>query len=813
MIRRFFLSLLGCLSLLPGAFVPAAAQTNPAQSLTFTPVPTPAAPHLVFTPLPTSAQVQALTSQLAASQAQVKASQAQILAAQAQVTAANSQVAALTPTTWPGTYANPHTDDTHLVFVHYQLSNYLEGNQQQNGGFSGTVAGYLKDIQEAAAAGKDGFALDAGSITDGGYLGSFANMFTAADQYDAAQKSPDGTYKNNGSGVTRFRLMFLPDYSSVGEDAASVTTLADLFVQYAHRPSMFTFQGRPVLGTYVGDGAAAGQNGAQAVAGVYPALLSQIRAQGVNVLFWPGWFGTGGSTPAQECLAAGAEGNWTFVGGSPLQASSFLPSQEVQAASVKSTLTPAGKPLLWMQTIVPSGYWDGNGRNGRFYSEFGGFRAGGASWMSALLTQHPDEVQEETWNDAGEGSYETRSAATAYLPGHWGYVTNGFVPGWYQDTSGMLTEDAYYIQWYKTGVQPLITSDTLIVYNRPQLAAASLAPTSDPLGGIGAVYGILGDPPGLQDAVNATVFSTGFRLLQLSGVGPVQMRSIQPGINHVVFTGVQAGTPLLSLLKGTQVVRQVQGCPIAATAALADVNTYSAASVPGVKFTLAVPRPAGLTLDRVGIMCRSTQTSYRALGVRNLVASDVSGATPVPFLKASLNNPAAIGKTLDLATLPGDDALAQYDYGYGHGALSLQADPLDASQPPLAYIADAANSNCIYDVSGKPIPSKHIIAQCTFVSTDNNPSTDGQAGVALVSSQVNTYFGSGILAFVQKYGSAYTLTIKDEDNLLSDTLSTGPNILGSITINAMSPGEVSTLTLEDDGQALTATVTPGNQQL
>ncbi len=855
MLRRFFLSLLclaslmpGC-ALLPGGSVPAAAQTPVAgQSAAgrFTPHPVaPVSRPVISRPVaaPPATPTSALQSQNSVLQSQLTAAQAQLVslvaqdaslrqslaiingqntALTSQNTALAARVAALIgaanapPVAFGQPYASSYTDDTHLVIAHYQVSNTLQGvqgNPGTNNGVSGTVAGYLADIQEAAAVGIDGFALDAGDISSYRYLQNIANMFTAADQYNAAQKNPDGTYKNNGHGVTRFRLMLLPDFSGVGEDAASLTALAHLFVQCAAHPSCFTYQGRPVLGTYTGDGSGPGQTGAQAVAAVYPSLLSQIRAQAVNVLFWPGWFGTGESTPAEECLAAGAEGNWTFVGGSALASNGFLPSQEAQAASVQSARTPAGNPLLWMQAIVPSGYWDGNGRNGRFYWEFGGGRALAAQWLSAINVQHPAVVQLITWNDAGEGSYLTRSAALAYLNNgqHWPYVTNGFVQDWYQDTSGIQAELAYFIQWYKTGQQPGVASDTLIAYNRPQLTAASYAPANDPLGKLGSVYGILGDPAGLQDAVNVTVFAKASCMVSVSGVGPVNPQFAPAGISHLVFAVTQAGTPQVVLTRAAQVVRQVTGHAIAQAATLVDVNVASVPSVPGIKFTLSVPRPAGLAVDRVGLMCRANAAGSKALGVRSLAATDMAASPPAVFAQASLNNPAAVGKTLDLATAAGDDALGQYTYGYGNGLLVMYADPLDASQPPLAYITSTANNNLVYDVPGKPIPSRHTLLSCQIVCT--NISQEGQAGVAMVSS-ANGYSGKGVFAYVEETGTGGNpvLTIKYEDNILSDTNSTGPTVLGTLTINQMSPGEVADLTLEDDGQALTATVTPGNQQ-
>ena len=119
----------------------------------------------------------------------------------------------------------------------------------------------------------------------------------------------------------------------------------------------------------------------------------------------------------------------------------------------------------------------------------------------------------------------------------------GTVEDYYQQNAGIRFLIDYHNQRYKTGQEPLITQNRLVVFNRTQLAAASLAPTADPLGPLSpaSISSTVNDPPGLQDRVDIAVFAKSSGLVRLSGVGPQQYRMVSAGFSEITFFGVQAG--------------------------------------------------------------------------------------------------------------------------------------------------------------------------------------------------------------------------------------------------------------------------------
>ncbi len=692
-----------------------------------------------------------------------------------------SASAAAAPVAVPVSFGSPYTNTTGLLFhTHYQVSNTVGG---VGNGPADQVAGYVAEQQEDLALGIKVWDCDFGSLSPQ-YQGNLALIYQAATK-------------------TGMKIMLVPDMSGgIGEDAASISALADLFLQYAANPATLTWPDpltktpRPCLSMYAGDG-----GGPTVVKSVYGPMLAKIRAAGFNVFFVPGW-----SDPA-ELSAVGADGGWTFANTTPIGVNASLPGIEALGAAVQATKTAAGAPLLFMMPIFPAGYWDAGGRNGRFYNEFGGFRTLAAQTSSLVNTVKPQWAIFIGKNDVNEGSPYSSLARTST----WNGLPFYGVPDFYQVQDGLQRAMRYCVQWGETGQLPLIQADTLSISSRVQLAAASLHPTNDPLGGVGFVQGLAGDAPGLQDEINVRAELTKAAFVRVTGCGSLPDQFAAAGVTDLVFRPTQAGVPLASIVRQGQVTRQVQGHAIAGAAALANVNPASFVSVPGIKFTLSATVPPGFNLDHAALMCRSTSTAYKAMGVCNAAAYDLSTGSPVLFAQNTLNVPAT-GQAIDQVTPPGADALSQYDLGYGLGQILLSADPLDSTQPPLAYPGSNSN-NCLYDFAAKPLPSAHVRVHCRVVSTNADPSADGQGGCGfVVRTNANPYFGIGVWTYIEKYAGVDTFYIKAENNISQDAFTSGAAVLASLPVNTLAPGEWYDVDLEVNGTALTATATPSNQQ-
>ena len=725
--------------------------SGPAPRPILTPAPAPIQPAQL-TPAGLEAQIAATQSEVTVLQSQKSILQAELIAAQAALASAARPRAVPAP----AIFGQPYTNTTgNIVLAHYQASN-LEGGPVPFQ-TSGSVAGYEAEMQQAQAMGIDGFAPDFGSFTDPGYAGSIANLYTAAN-------------------AVQFKLVLTPDFSGIGEDPVTMTALANFLIPYLKNPATLTINGRPVLSAYAGDG-----GGAASVQAIFTPFLAQIRAAGVNVFFIPDW------PDVNELAAVDADGGFVFPPGfSPLGDSSVIPTVEALAASVQAAQTSAGVPLVFMSGVFPSGYGDADGRNGHFYNEYKGGAAYAAQMQSVLSVQKPRLIELLAWNDFQEMSFITSQAAAGAWSGIFAFQYPGFEPpGYWPTQAGLAKEIAYYNQWYKTGIQPRITDDTLIIYNHNQTAAAAAAPLSGT--GVGGVTNASGDPPGLQTLVSWTTLTTRSGYVCLTGAGTAQQQFAPAGVAHGAFLA-QAGTPTLSLKVAGQVTRQVTGQTISTAAPLYDMTTWSFASTPGISFGLTGADHTQ-PIDSGGLYVRDPTTTNRALGVKNLVFTDLSGPTPVVLAQQN----AGLGQA----------ALTQYN---GTAYFAVEA-PL-AGSAPQTYQANA-NTDCVQWFAGHTVPAghTHFKVECDVERTTLDNS--GSAGAALVASGVNTYFGAGDVFTIDYYAGNWSINLRHSDNFTGQLDAS----LGSASVNSMTLGETAHLTLEYNAGVLAATVMPGNQQL
>lgn len=785
--------LLGLLCL--GALPPASSQLPPLHRYTFRPAP----PN-------------------ALSAAQVADLNAQAAALNVRVAALNAQVTALSPVLWPGNYANPRTDGSGLIFAHSIGAPFNGAINGPNGAY-GMASGWRQTLQGLKSYGVDGIAEDmftAGPLEKD----NLTTLFQAANQENAASLV-NGVIPSNGHGVSKCYILPTPDFSTIPEDSATMSALATLLIPFLADPACATYQGHPVLSTYTGDG-----GGVPAVTAVFAPLLAQINA-GLHALgkpsvsFLPGWGGSGGYAAAAEIAAVpGSIGAWQFNNPvTPLGLSSPLPAQESLAASVQAATLPSGKAALWMQGVWPLGYWKALGHTpaeGKLYNEMHGMQGLAVNMASAISVQRPFWLEALTLDDLQEGGAFGSDGASEYLPGHWNQIYPTSTPDFYQANAGLHTAMDFYFEWWRTGHQPVITSDTLIVSNRTQLAAASYAPASDPTGPLTSFNGAASDPGALTDTVDVMTLLTATGQVEVSGVTPSPTLLPAPaGISQLTFPVTQAGTPVVTLLKNGQVRRQVTGHPIAAAAALVNMNPASYASVPGISFTLA--GSTTIPVDSAGILVRGTSGSS-PLAVFGLVATDESVSPPVVITQNDLHGPAgteisryipALGDALSV----GRNSASSYAV-FTNDPTEAGASPGTGTAPgaglPAVVVPGYANNDNPYYALGKQTASVHWKVTCQVKRITNDPS--GEAGPAMVSStghpQPSDYQGAEVAATISVYGAATAFNLSNIAPVSGDVRTSRI----SVPLNSLALGEVDTVTIENNNGALTATCVPGNQQ-
>ena len=547
---------------------------------------------------------------------------------------------------------------SHLVFAHYVMAARDYG---------GSVAGYEHDIQDAQAAGLDGFALNCGAWNAGNYKADTASMFQAAHAL------------NSG-----FKLFFSGDMSSL-----TTAELQQMVKAYANDPSYFHYLNRPVVSTWAGDGGSA-----SAIRSVWlNGFLTPMRAAGYNIFFVPQFSlvtppsTADGVTTASQVKSA-YNNWWTTVAdsanildglfeislGTPLgypysltvapvpvvsgrQAGLtdwdahpehyYNPTREFSSDDVGRTITitanadfvggtflithydgsypirdlkgnslgshnlitlalPGNAPIkhlgatgggytvhgssskpqesasllsseayasllhangkLFIGSVTPQ-YWGSLRADvGREYNEFCGGEGLTAQWNSILTVQNPEWVELFTWNDFAEDTYFSPIDDVAK---YWPYTlpgTKNNVLGYMKSHAGFTALNHYYINWYKSGVQPATTADSVYYFYRTQ--PMSMVATNDPLGPV------TGHSDLIQDVIYVTVMLKSAATLQVVSGSTHQTYSLPAGTStqRVPF---MPGPQTFTLLRNGQTVLTQQGVPVVSSAPTYNYGLYS----------------------------------------------------------------------------------------------------------------------------------------------------------------------------------------------------------------------------------------------
>jgi hypothetical protein len=132
------------------------------------------------------------------------------------------------------------------------------------------------------------------------------------------------------------------------------------------------------------------------------------------------------------------------------------PDQIPSSDAYASVLQLAGK--LYMAPICFQ-FWGANA--GRYY-EYSGYSGMRKMWMDAITVSHPEAVEIVTWNDFTEGSYVSPIDDPASYPGANDLGASAALPStlhYFHTHRGATELLAYFIEWYKTGRQPVTQKD------------------------------------------------------------------------------------------------------------------------------------------------------------------------------------------------------------------------------------------------------------------------------------------------------------------------------------------------------------------
>ena len=394
----------------------------------------------------------------------------------------------------------------HLVFAHYNVcfDDYGDFGADTNA----TIAGYEHDIQDAQAAGIDGFALDCGQWDAPGADWYYTNRVEKI--YLAAERLGTG-----------FKLFFSVDDSNTND-------IVDMISSHASRPNSFRYQGKLVVSTF-------GGNTVNWQANVFP----RLQQAGINVFFVPFYYTETGNlydpTATSNLLTKYnySDGLFYFAAGT-----AALITNCNQA--YYQACTNAGK--LFMAGYSPS-YWGCvQNTSGRSYSETQGGEGTETEW-NWIIAHQPDWVEITTWNDFNESTY----LSPINNPGSYGGESPAAIPYRYCH-AGYLELTKHYISWYKTGQEPQITQDALFYYYRTHSTNA-VAGNDIP------VTSFQGP---IQDVIYTTVFLTAPAQLEIISGTNYITNSLTIGISNI-RTPFATGTQHFTLRRNGLPVVASQG--------------------------------------------------------------------------------------------------------------------------------------------------------------------------------------------------------------------------------------------------------------
>ncbi|KAI0753268.1 glycoside hydrolase [Daedaleopsis nitida] len=390
-----------------------------------------------------------------------------------------------------------------------------------------TVDDWMEDISLAQQNGIDGFALNVGN-----------DPYTP-QQVENAYQAAEGL----GSDFKLFISFDMSPGCFPCQTADDASRLRDLTLHYATRPNQLQVDSKAFVSSFSGETCDFGHGGD--VPGGWRAEFTQHEGMAGRMHFVPSFF----VDPATFTQYAGVmDGNFNWNSGWPITlttsaAPSLLPGVDLNnidavarralqkyigsfdgdAGYIAKLADVPGSAHTYMAAVSP---W--------FFTHFGADTYNknwvydadehllAARWEALIAHRDAvDLVQILTWNDFGESSYLGPKRATQPLPPGAARWVDGF------DHTGWLALTKHYAAHFKSGVEPAVEKDVLVMWARPHPKNARVAGDADPVG-----------PPRdfelLQDRIWAVVLATGDAQLTLASGdadGAAQTFDVRAGVN------------------------------------------------------------------------------------------------------------------------------------------------------------------------------------------------------------------------------------------------------------------------------------------
>lgn len=411
-------------------------------------------------------------------------------------------------------------------------------------------ANFMAEIQMAQSMGIDGFGLDIMQDNEN-YHRSIEAMFRAAKRLN-----------------TGFKLFFEFDYGQPTLEQRAADILM-LMKKYADHEVYEKVDGKPLVAAYGPDGWVIDGNNKPSYAGSVKwwrdNITEPLRKDGMEIYFVPATFRQVWSGGVNSQSASAEITDW----GDLIQGLSLWQIQLSPNGVGLQNLERLGRALhesgkTWMSTIamhywcgagksIPSWYWrpgdpeSDNKPNGTYYEHSGG-KGLDAQWRSVIDVQKPEWVMMLTWNDYNESYIIPVDDLHKYRNG------TGDAPyGWYKSMAGLDELNRYYIQWYKTGVQPTITDDTLFFSYRT--SSQKLVPSADRRPPVK-----IGNGPIKDEIYITTALTAPAQVEVFSGQERTRI-DVPAGIHHVEVP-FQAGRQYFALWRDGKQIASGEGTPV-----------------------------------------------------------------------------------------------------------------------------------------------------------------------------------------------------------------------------------------------------------
>jgi hypothetical protein len=331
-------------------------------------------------------------------------------------------------------------------------------------------------------------------------------------------------------------------------------------------------------------------------------VLSSTQAAGFNIFFLPtfklGNFVAYDPTTTYSNYEAGFIGGWVK---STVQGlitwDGFIPSLHIQNLTAYNQVT-ANNSVTFVSNVAS---WFGIIRflytqsQSTEFLEFNGGEGLSAIWASIINNQPPPIVMLNTWNDYTESYMGPASQADLKIAD----TSSWQISGDYLFSHAGYTElNKYFIQWWKTGVQPT-WPDAIYVFYR--IAPMSVVASSSTITPPAISWNQQGYNPTLDDIYVTTILTAPATMRVTSG-GNVTDTSVGAGLVHtrVPFT---VGAQSFDLIRNGTTLIHVDGADIVSSLTYyynANPISYYAYHVPDVATQTTSPTSTTPTTSTTG---------------------------------------------------------------------------------------------------------------------------------------------------------------------------------------------------------------------